>query len=158
MNIALAASNQKLVSSNDGDAPLTADRVAVGPWEQFALLVEHPEGWVQLDLTAFVRAIVAEMLPAAPIVPPPPAIAPWATFQGSAQEWFSQLVYGKPFGQQTLLALEPTLLANGWQLTGPNTAGDRTKVAYQREENGQRVWQWIRVGFGEGAWVWVVQA
>ncbi|MEP7305931.1 MAG: DUF6531 domain-containing protein [Acidobacteriota bacterium] len=59
-------------------------------------------------------------------------------------------VAGKPFGQQTLLNLEPTLTAAGWLLTPPNTMGDRTKV---RPPNGP----WIRVGFGEGRWVWIPQ-
>jgi hypothetical protein len=61
------------------------------------------------------------------------------------------LVAGKPFGQKTLLDLEPTLNAMGWLLTPPNAAGERTKV---HPPGGP----WTRVGFGEGRWVWMSQA
>lgn len=140
MKIALAASNQRIVSSNNGDTPLMADRTAVGPWEIFDVLTQDEHGnWIPFEL------------PAQPLQPQPPTVSPWNTFVGSAQEWFGQLVYGEPFGQATLLALEPTLNANGWLLTPPNAAGDRTKVSYKPSE-------WVRVGFGEGFWVWVEQS
>lgn len=161
MNIALRANaNTRIVCADDqGNSPLIANRSSVGPWEEFHLLVRDGDEWVPLDLPALVASIVAGLLPAAPIVPKPHAIAPWDTFQGSAQEWFSQLVYGKPFGQATLLALEPTLNANGWQLTPPNAVGDRTKVGYPWSvAGGPTEVRWVRVGFGESHWVWVVQA
>jgi hypothetical protein len=69
---------------------------------------------------------------------------------GNYQAWFNSLIAGKPFNQQTLLDLEPTLNAAGVQLTPPNAAGDRTKIGLP---NGQ----WVRVGFGEGRPVWVPQ-
>ena len=69
---------------------------------------------------------------------------------GDYQAWFQSLIAGKPFTQQTLLDLEPTLNRYGVQLTPPNAAGDRTKIGLP---NGQ----WVRVGFGEGRPVWVPQ-
>lgn len=144
MKIALRANaNNRLVTAEAGGAqPLIANRDTVGAWEQFDVLIQDEHGnWLPLEL------------PAAPLQPTPPTIAPWATFTGTAREWFGQLVYGKPFGQATLLALEPTLNDNGWLLTPPNAAGDRTKVLPLDGSN-----QWVRVGFGEGTWVWMVQA
>lgn len=70
---------------------------------------------------------------------------------GDYQTWFNRLIEGKPFNQQTLLELEPQLNAAGVKLTPPNAAGDRTKIGLP---NGQ----WVRVGFGEGKPVWVVQS
>jgi hypothetical protein len=69
---------------------------------------------------------------------------------GDWQSWFNQLVAGKPFNQQTLLDLEPTLNAAGVQLTPPNATGDRTKINVPGVG-------WVRVGFGEGRPVWNVQ-
>lgn len=69
---------------------------------------------------------------------------------GNYQAWFNSLIQGKPFNQQTLLDLEPTLNKYGVQLTPPNAVGDRTKIGLP---NGQ----WVRVGFGEGQPVWVPQ-
>jgi len=69
---------------------------------------------------------------------------------GDYQTWFNSLIQGKPFNQQTLLDLEPTLNQYGVKLTPPNAVGDRTKIGLP---NGQ----WVRVGFGEGKPVWVVQ-
>jgi hypothetical protein len=65
---------------------------------------------------------------------------------------FISLVAGKPFGQATLNALEPTLAEYGIALTPPNAAGDRTKIGDPVSR------RWTRVGFGEGQWVWVVQS
>jgi hypothetical protein len=69
---------------------------------------------------------------------------------GDYQTWFNSLVAGKPFNQQTLLALEPTLNAAGVQLTPPNAVGDRTKINVPGVG-------WVRVGFGEGHPVWIPQ-
>jgi hypothetical protein len=76
-----------------------------------------------------------------------PVVPPGAT----PRERFMALVAGKPFGQKTLLDLEPTLNAMGWLLTPPNAVGERTKV---HPPGGP----WTRVGFGEGQWVWIPQA
>jgi hypothetical protein len=116
---------------------IVCDREQIGEGETFEL--------VMLD-------------PPDPPKPEPPKPEPPATtyppyrpaYVGREQDWFSILVFGKPFGQKTLLDLEPTLNANGWLLTPPNAAGDRTKVHYPDGP-------WVRVGFGEGHWVWVVQ-
>lgn len=67
-----------------------------------------------------------------------------------AREQFFKWVEGKPFGQQTLLDLEPTLKAAGWELTTPNSKGERTKV------KPPGMW-WVRVGFGEREWIWLPQ-
>src|SRR5258706_10239526 len=66
-------------------------------------------------------------------------------------DWFFKQVEGRPFGQQTLLNLEPALISVGSALTPPNANGDRTKIQDPFTK------QWIRVGFGEGHWVWLVQ-
>ncbi len=104
-------------------------RDTVGPWEQVEipnLVVKRPPD------------------PTVPTEPQPPN--PTLTDQEQFMAW----VAGKPFGQQTLLDLEPTLNAAGWQLTPPNAQGDRTKV---KPVHGP----WTRVGFGEGYWVWIPQ-
>lgn len=77
-----------------------------------------------------------------------PSYAP--DYVGRERDWFSVLVFGKPFDQQTLLNLEPTFNAAGWLLTPPNAKGERTKL---HPPNGP----WTRVGFGEGQWVWLPQ-
>lgn len=69
---------------------------------------------------------------------------------GDYQALFQSLIAGKPFNQQTLLDLEPTLNQYGIRLTPPNAVGDRTKIQLPTGE-------WVRVGFGEGHPVWVVQ-
>ena len=84
-----------------------------------------------------------------PVVPTP--VVPVFPPGTSLREQFMTLVAGKPFGQKTLLDLEPTLNAMGWLLTPPNAAGERTKV---HPPSGP----WTRVGFGEGQWVWIPQA
>jgi len=71
-------------------------------------------------------------------------------FGGDYQKWFMALVGNRPWNQQTLNALMPTLQHYGINLTPPNAAGDQTKIQLP---NGQ----WVRVGFGEGHPVWVPQ-
>lgn len=83
--------------------------------------------------------------PPTPVDPPRPIDPP-----RTPQQQFALWVAGKPFGQRTLLELEPTMNAAGWLLTPPNAAGDRTKV---RPPNSH----WFRVGFGEKKWVWLDQ-
>ncbi len=148
MRVALrAAANGKIVcADNAGDNPLIANRDAVGQWEEFDVLVEVNGAWVPFDPPP-----APPTPPVPPVIPQPPTLQPYNTWEGSAKDWFSQLVYGKPFGQATLLALEPVLNANGWLLTPPNAVGDRTKVLYPQGV-------WTRVGFGEGHWVWVEQS
>lgn len=68
-------------------------------------------------------------------------------FQGE----FLKQIQGKPFNQQTLLALEPWLQSVGSKLTPPNAVGDRTKIFDPTTK------QWVRVGFGEGHPVWIPQ-
>jgi hypothetical protein len=112
--------------SQQPDGSLQA-REQVGPWEQFEVIGLEP--------------------PAPQPEPEPEPGPPAATEQDQFMRW----VYGKPFGQQTLLNLEPTLNAAGWKLTKANAAGDRTKVL---PPSGV----WVRVGFGEGYWVWIPQS
>ena len=69
-----------------------------------------------------------------------------------AHACFLSFVSGLPFSQQTLLDLEQTKFREyGWKLTPPNAVGDRTKI---QPPGGP----WIRVGFGEGSWVWVPES
>jgi hypothetical protein len=90
----------------------------------------------------------------------PPAAAPSAPVSpssalipgGDTRALFLSLVAGRPFGQQTLLDLQPTLARYQIALTPPNAAGDRTKIGDPISH------RWVRVGFGEGHWVWVVQS
>lgn len=89
--------------------------------------------------------------PVEPVPIPPEPNYPIKPDNMTDREWFDSLVEGKPFGQQTLLDLEPTLNWNDWQLTPPNAVGDRTKILPADADN------WVRVGFGEGEWVWVIQ-
>ena len=84
------------------------------------------------------------------LTPQPPQPRPPIDKALPPREQFLKWVEGKPFGQQTLLDLEPTLRAAGWRLTPPNAVGDRTKV---KPPNAP----WTRVGFGEGKWIWLVQ-
>jgi len=67
------------------------------------------------------------------------------------ETWFRQITVGMPFGQNTLLSLEPVLNANGWTLIEANETGERVKVKPPDYQN------YYRVGFGEGHWVWVKQ-
>jgi hypothetical protein len=71
-------------------------------------------------------------------------------FGGNYQAWFQSLIAGKPYNQQTLLELEPILAQYGVKLTPPNASGERTKIQLPDGS-------WVRVGFGEGHPVWVVQ-
>jgi hypothetical protein len=103
------------------------------------------------------NARMAQILGLAPPAPYTPTMAPSAAPTSASapagedyQGWFTQQIAGKPFNQQTLLDLEPTLNAAGWRLTPPNAAGERTKVQTPTGE-------WVRVGFGEGKPVWVPQ-
>lgn len=85
---------------------------------------------------------------------PPVVVPPQGPVNGNYQDWFRGVVADRPFGQATLLALEPTLNAAGVLLTPANAAGDRTKIGIPQ---GDGSYQWVRVGFGEVMWVWVVQ-
>lgn len=69
---------------------------------------------------------------------------------GDWQGWFRSLVQGKPFGQQTLLDLEPTLKQYGARLEPKNAMGEQTKI--RLPDNSV-----VRVGFGSGNWEWVNQ-
>lgn len=66
-------------------------------------------------------------------------------------EQFMEWVKGKPFDQQTLLDLRPTFAAYSWELSPPNANGEYTKI------RPAGMTRWVRVGFGEGNWVWKVQ-
>lgn len=69
---------------------------------------------------------------------------------GDYQSWFMNLVGDRPWNQQTLNALMPTLQHYGFNLTPANAAGEQTKIQLPTGE-------WIRVGFGEGHPVWIPQ-
>lgn len=122
---------------------LAFNRPIIGEGETFEILTKDADGnWTPLET------------PQPPPAPPTPDVPTYPLYTpeyiGREREWFSVLVFGKPFGQQTLLDLEPTLNANGWMLTSPNAAGERTKVH-------PTPGPWVRVGFGEGVWVWIPQ-
>lgn len=68
----------------------------------------------------------------------------------SYHEQFQAWVAGKPFGQQTLLDLQPTLEAHGWKLEKANANNEVTKL-YTPDGSV------YRVGFGEGHWVWLLE-
>ena len=87
----------------------------------------------------------------APPAPIPNPVGDKPRNSAEFKDWFFKQVEGKPFGQQTLLNLEPALISVGSALTPPNANGDRTKIQDPFTK------QWIRVGFGEGHWVWLVQ-
>lgn len=135
------ANGKFVCAENAGNQPLIANRDTVAQWEEFEPMVQINGVWVLLELPAAVPSVQPVKPPVPPFVPP----------TGTPREQFMTLVAGKPFGQQTLLDLEPTLNAMGWQLTPPNAVGERTKV---HPPGGP----WTRVGFGEGFWVWTPQA
>lgn len=70
---------------------------------------------------------------------------------GHEQEWFMNLVGNRPWNQQTLNELVPTLEQYGFKQWTPNAIGEQTKLQLP---NGQVV----RVGFGEGHPVWIPQS
>lgn len=116
-------------------------RPTVGEWEQFD--VQGLEA-----LAPLIAALLGHVEPVDPVKPPDPPQPPDVLLP--PREQFLAWVTGKPFGQQTLLELEPTLQAHGWLLTPPNAVGERTKI---HPPGGP----WTRVGFGEGQWVWLEQ-
>lgn len=135
-------------------------RTAVNAWE---LATRWGSSVLRFDGAGTARYLLIQEQTAAPSqpVPPPtpgpgppvvvgPVVQP-VTPGLSARDQFMAWVAGQPFGQATLLKLEPTLNAAGWLLTPPNALGDRTKI---HPPGGP----WTRVGFGEGAWVWILQA
>ncbi len=138
MKIALRAQNGQIVSSWDAPHTLIANRDAVGIGEQFEVLVESNGQWIPF-----------EFQPPLPI-PPQPILPPYVAGM-DPHAWFLEVVAGQPFGQATLVADEPLLMANSWLLTPPNAAGDRTKVKPPDYPN------YFRVGFGEGYWVWIAE-
>ncbi len=125
MNVTIETCHGTILSAQPDGTFQVRDKTQVGAWEIFAVH-EVNDG------------------------PQPPSDLPR---QGelSDYDFFALLVLDKPFGQQTVLDLEPTLKANGWELTPPNAAGERTKLFAAKTK------KWIRVGFGEGRWVWKVQ-
>lgn len=140
-----------LVSVQPDGSVQTRSLNAIGPWEQCRRVGSN---LVCFDGTGTSRYFFIDQPASAPVpapVPvPTPVPVPNPPFTGDPRTWFMALVADKPFTQQTLLDLEPFLNANGWQLTPPNSVGDRTKV---HPPNGP----WTRVGFGEGHWVWMPQ-
>jgi hypothetical protein len=142
-------------------------RTAVNAWELAArwgssVLVYSGAGTSRYLLIQEQAAAPAQPVPVVQPGPGPPSgILP--VTQGLApREQFLAWVAGQPFGQATLLKLEPTLNAHGWLLTPPNAVGDRTKI---HPPGGP----WVRVGFGEGMamppgtpdiakWVWIEQS
>ena len=69
----------------------------------------------------------------------------------SFRDYFQSLTQGKEVTQQTLLDLESALQAAGSKLTPANAGGERTKIWDPDTQD------WVRVGFGEGAWQWIPQ-
>ncbi len=128
MNVTIETCHGTILSAQPDGTMQVRDRTQVGAWEIFTV---HEVGTDPK--------------------PPDPDELP---LQGALDdhEFFTKLVQGKPFGQQTVLDLEPTFIANNWKLTKPNADGDRTKVF------GAKTQKWIRVGFGEGFWVWYEQS
>ncbi len=70
---------------------------------------------------------------------------------GDTRALFNTLVGGRPFGQESLRAVAPILAQYCIALTPPNAVGDQTKIG------DPVIRRWVRVGFGEGQWVWVIQ-
>lgn len=70
---------------------------------------------------------------------------------GETQALFMATVAGYPFGQQTVLDVMPQLEEYGIVLTPPNEGNDQTKIWDPVTR------RWVRVGFGEGHWVWILQ-
>lgn len=146
MKIALRAQNGLIVSSWDVPHTLIANRTTVGIGEQFELLAEVNGQWVPFELAPIPTP------PSPPQPQPPQPISPSYHAGMNPEAWFRSIVINKPFGQQTVLDVEPVLNANGWLLTPPNAVGDRTKVKPPDYPN------YFRVGFGEGHWVWLAQS
>jgi len=71
-------------------------------------------------------------------------------FGGDYEQWFRALVGNRPWNQDTLNALMPTLQQYGIKLTPPNANKEQTKIQLPTGE-------WVRVGFGEGHPVWIPQ-
>jgi hypothetical protein len=84
--------------------------------------------------------------------PGTPGTAAAGVPNGDYQAWFQSQVAGKPVTQQTLLDLEQSgaLSKAGITLTPANQVGERTKINVPGLG-------WVRVGFGEGDWVWKPQ-
>ena len=79
-------------------------------------------------------------------------VAPLPVPNNDTQALFLSTVGERPFGQQTLYDIMPILAQYCIALTPPNAVGERTKIGDPVSGH------WTRVGFGEGHWVWVVQA
>lgn len=94
---------------------------------------------------------------------PTPEYKPVGPINGDWQDWFRGLVASGPqswtpegaaAAQAFLIGLEPQLNAAGVQLTPANAVGQRTKIGIP---HGDGSFTWVRVGFGEGTWVWVAE-
>lgn len=131
------ANGKFVCAEGEGNQPLIANREVPRRWETFE----------EMRLVNGVPTSIDDDEPVHPPDPPQPKpVDPTIPPQVQFMAWVS----GKPFGQQTLLDLEPTLTANGWLLTPPNAASERTKIKPPNSK-------WVRVGFGEGSWVWKMQ-
>ena len=93
-----------------------------------------------------------KVCPEIPPIPPVPPVIDKPTNSAEFKEWFFKQVEGKPFGEPTLRALEPALISVGSALTPANANGEKTKI----QDPFTKIW--IRVGFGEGHWVWIPQS
>lgn len=91
-------------------------------------------------------------------VPAPPSTSWPPVIGGDYHGWFLKLVEGRPFSMETLQALndEGALGAANVVLSPRNANHDLTKIGIP-VPNGADERTWVRVGFGEGHWVWMIQ-
>ena len=151
MIIALKSlSNGKWVcAESGGDAPLIANRDAVGGWEQFEAFEVQDDGSI-----VPLRLVAPVPVPAPKPAPPQPAPSPANL---APRDQFMRWVEGKPYSMATLIGLKSTLEAAGWALSAPNKErNETTKVLVPIPGDPLHVHVY-RVGFGEPDWVWMDQ-
>lgn len=132
---------------------------------KFALKTAH--GWLSLQPTGALefRALTTtpgayetfETVDLGTSAPVPTHAPSWPpVINGDYHTWFLKLVEGRPFSMDTLQALsdEGALASAGVVLSPRNANHELTKIGLLNAD-GSRTW--VRVGFGEGHWVWMVQ-
>lgn len=100
---------------------------------------------------------LAEVRDALGLTPPATTTPIWPpVIGGDYREWFMGLVEGRPFSMDTLQALSDLgALASANVVLSPRNADhELTKIGLPNTD-GSRTW--VRVGFGEDRWVWMVQ-
>lgn len=123
----------------------------------FGWISQQPDGSIQsrpTDSAPGLYEVFAFELADAPVPAPPSPLVSVYHVGMDPFTWFLSVVAGKPFGQQTLLDVEPVLNASGWLITPANheVPPMRTKVKPPDYAH------YFRVGFGEGHWVWLEQS